>query len=95
MKILVINSGSSSLKYQLIDMETEAVLAKGNCDRIGIADPTFSYKTDNVKIERPADFPNHQVAVKTVLATLADPEIGVISDMKEIDGVGHRVVASG
>lgn len=95
MKILVINSGSSSLKYQLIDMETEAVLAKGNCDRIGIADPTFSYKTDNVKIERPADFPNHQVAVKTVLATLADPEVGVISDMKEIDGVGHRVVASG
>lgn len=95
MKILVINSGSSSLKYQLIDMDTESVLAKGNCDRIGIENPTFSYKTDKVKIERPADFTDHRVAVKTVLATLEDKKIGVISDMKEIDGVGHRVVASG
>ncbi len=95
MKILVINSGSSSLKYQLIDMETEHVLAKGNCDRIGIDHSTFSYKTDAVKVERETDFPNHQVAVKTVLATLEDKQIGVISDMKEIDGVGHRVVASG
>ncbi len=95
MKILVINSGSSSLKYQLIDMETENVLAKGNCERIGIANPIFSYKTSENKIEKVVDMPNHQVAVKLVLDTLSDPKVGVIKSMSEIDGVGHRVVASG
>lgn len=95
MKILVINSGSSSLKYQLIDMETEAVLAKGNCERIGIESPKFSYKTDTHKIEKEVDMPNHKVAVKLVLDTLTDKEVGVIRSMSEIDGVGHRVVASG
>lgn len=95
MKILVINSGSSSLKYQLIDMETEAVLAKGNCERIGIDNPLFSYKTNDVIIERQVDMPDHKVAVRLVLDTLTDKEIGVIESMSEIDGVGHRVVASG
>lgn len=95
MKILVINSGSSSLKYQLIDMQTEQVLAKGNCERIGIDNSNFIYKANGKEIEKKIDMPNHNVAVKLVLATLTDKSVGVISSMKEIDGVGHRVVASG
>lgn len=95
MKILVINSGSSSLKYQLIDMENEQVLAKGNCERIGIAHSNFIYKANGKTIEREVDMPTHNVAVKLVLSTLSDKEVGVISSMKDIDGVGHRVVASG
>lgn len=95
MKILVINSGSSSLKYQLIDMETESVLAKGNCERIGIANSNFIYKAHGQTIEQQIDMPNHNVAVKLVLEKLTDKSVGVISDMSEIDGVGHRVVASG
>ncbi|MBR2966514.1 MAG: acetate kinase [Clostridia bacterium] len=95
MKILVINSGSSSLKYQLIDMETESVVAKGLCERIGIANSNFIYKARGVVVEQQIDMPNHNVAVKLVLDKLMDKEVGVISSMKEIDGVGHRVVASG
>lgn len=95
MKILVINSGSSSLKYQLIDMQTEQVLAKGNCERIGIENSNFIYKVNGKTIEQKVDMPNHNVAVKLVLSTLTDKQVGVISSMKEIDGVGHRVVASG
>lgn len=95
MKILVINSGSSSLKYQLIDMETESVLAKGNCERIGIAHSKFIYKACGQCIEQEIDMPNHNVAVKLVLGKLMDKNVGVISSMAEIDGVGHRVVASG
>ena len=95
MKILVINSGSSSLKYQLIDMETESVLAKGVCERIGIANSNFVYKAHGKTEEQQVDMPNHQVAVKLVLDKLTDKKVGVISSMDEIDGVGHRVVASG
>ena len=95
MKILVINSGSSSLKYQLIDMETEAVLAKGLCERIGIANSNFIYKAKGVTVEQQIDMPSHNVAVRLVLSKLTDKEVGVISSMSEIDGVGHRVVASG
>ena len=95
MKILVINSGSSSLKYQLIDMETENVLAKGLCERIGIENSKFIYKANGVTIEKQIDMPSHKVAVKLVLDQLTDPQVGVISSMSEIDGVGHRVVASG
>lgn len=95
MKILVINSGSSSLKYQLIDMETESVLAKGLCERIGIANSNFVYKAHGMTIEQQTDIPDHNTAVKLVLDKLTDKEAGVIFSMKEIDGVGHRVVASG
>ena len=95
MKILVINSGSSSLKYQLIDMETEGVLAKGLCERIGIANSNFIYKANGVTVEEQIDMPSHNVAVKLVLDKLTDKKVGVISSMSEIDGVGHRVVASG
>lgn len=95
MKILVINSGSSSLKYQLVDMETEAVLAKGLCERIGIANSNFIYKAKGVTVEQQIDMPSHNIAVKLVLEKLTDKKVGVISSMSEIDGVGHRVVASG
>ena len=76
-------------------METESVLAKGNCERIGIANSNFIYKAHGQTIEQQIDMPNHNVAVKLVLEKLTDKNVGVISDMNEIDGVGHRVVASG
>ena len=94
-KILVINSGSSSLKYQLIDMKDESVLAKGICERIGIENSNFVYKAHGQTIAQLVDMPNHNVAVKLVLDKLTDSEVGVIKSMEEIDGVGHRVVASG
>ena len=95
MKILVINSGSSSLKYQLIDMENESVLAKGLCERIGIEHSNFIYKAHGQTIEQEVEMPNHNTAVRLVLNKLTDKKVGVISSMDEIDGVGHRVVASG
>ena len=96
MKILVINAGSSSIKYQLIDMDNEQVLAKGLCDRIGIAGGNFkhqvpgkdAYKTD-------VDMPNHEAAINLVIKTLTDKELGVISSMSEINAVGHRVLHGG
>ncbi len=96
MKILVINAGSSSLKYQLFDMENEEVIAKGNCDRIGI-DGVFSYKAPgkDISIEEGVAFPNHTVAANKVLETLVDPDIGVISDISEIGAAGHRIVHGG
>ena len=95
MKILVINSGSSSLKYQLIDMETENVIAKGNCERIGIDGSKLTHKAkgEETVIEQP--MPDHNVAVRLVLKELTDEKAGVIDSMDEIDAVGHRVVASG
>jgi acetate kinase len=95
MKILVINAGSSSLKYQLINMETEAVLAKGGVERIGIPGSLLKAKGNGKEKLYEQDMPNHKVAVELVLKALQDKEIGVITSMKEIDAVGHRVVASG
>lgn len=95
MKVLVINSGSSSLKYQLIDMETESVVAKGNCERIGIDGSKLVHKAKGKEWETPIAMPDHTVAVQLVLNALTDKETGVISSMEEIDAVGHRVVASG
>ena len=93
--ILVINAGSSSLKYQLIDIDTESVLAKGLCERIGI-DGKLTYKpTNGEKLEKDAPMPTHQDAIAMVLDVLVDPKIGVISDMKSIAAVGHRVVHGG
>ena len=93
--ILVINAGSSSLKYQLIDIETEEVPAKGLCERIGI-DGKLTYKpTGGDKLEKDAAMPTHQEAIAMVLDVLVDPEIGVISDMASIVAVGHRVVHGG
>ena len=95
MKILVINSGSSSLKYQLIDMETEEVIAKGNCERIGIDGSKLTHKASGKEIVVEKPMPDHNVAVQLVLKALTNKEAGVISSMKEIDAVGHIVVASG
>ena len=93
--ILVINAGSSSLKYQLIDIENEEVLAKGLCERIGI-DGKLTYKpTNGEKLEKDAEMKTHQDAIALVLGVLVDPKIGVISDMKSIAAVGHRVVHGG
>ena len=95
MKILVINCGSSSLKYQLIDSDTENVLAKGLCERIGI-DGCFTYqKAGCGKDKCDFEMPDHTVAVGKVLSALTDPENGVIADLSEIGAVGHRVVHGG
>lgn len=96
MKILVINCGSSSLKYQLIDMENEEVLAKGLCERIGIEGSNLSHKAagkDELEIKK--EMPNHTVAIKMVMEALVDPEFGVIKDTSEISAVGHRVLHAG
>ncbi len=95
MKILVVNAGSSSLKYQLIDMETEKVLAKGGCERIGINGSLLKAKGNGKEKVFTKDMPNHKVAIQLVLHALLDEQIGVIKSMEEIDAVGHRVVASG
>ena len=95
MKVLVINSGSSSLKYQLIDMQTEGVVAKGNCERIGIQGSRLIHKAKGTETVIEQDMPTHNEAVALVLKALTDKETGVISSMEEIDAVGHRAVASG
>jgi acetate kinase len=95
MKILVINCGSSSLKYQLIDSETEAVLAKGLCERIGI-DGKFTYQpAGGAKQVSDIDQPDHKKSVSLVLEALTNPTDGVIKDLSEIGAVGHRVVHGG
>ena len=96
MNILVINAGSSSLKYQLLNPETQQVLAKGLCERIGI-DGKFTYKPEGKQAVKEADvaMPTHSEAIQAVLNALVDPVNGVISSMKEIDAVGHRVVHGG
>lgn len=96
MKILVLNCGSSSLKYQLINMENETVMAKGLCERIGIENSSFEHKNfDGQKIKKEADMKNHEDAVKIVINNLLDENFGVIKDIKEIDAVGHRVLHGG
>jgi len=96
MNILVINAGSSSLKYQLLNPETQQVLAKGLCERIGI-DGKFTYKPEGKQAVKEADvaMPTHNEAIKAVLDALVDSVNGVIGSMKEIDAVGHRVVHGG
>ena len=96
MNILVINCGSSSLKYQLINSDSESVLAKGICERIKLPMGEMSHQTtgkDKVKLETP--IPDHSVAVKLVLDKLLDPEVGAISSLDEINAIGHRVVHGG
>ena len=94
MKILVINSGSSSLKFQVIDSESEEVLVKGLCERIGI-DGIFTYRTDKVSIKELVAMKNHTEAVNTLLEALTDSEKGIINDYSEIDVIGHRLVHGG
>ncbi len=97
MKILVINAGSSSLKYQLIDMETEQVLAKGLCERIGIDGHLKHSPLVGGKpvFNEDVPMPTHSEAIAAVIEKLTSAEYGVVSSMKEIDAVGHRVVHGG
>ena len=96
MKVLVINAGSSSLKYQLLDTDSQNVLAKGLCERIGI-DGKFTYKAPGKETIDAKDvaMPTHSEAIQAVLDALVDPVGGVIASMSEIDAVGHRVVHGG
>jgi acetate kinase len=96
MKVLVVNAGSSSIKYQVFNMEDESVLAKGLVDRVGIPGTTLEHKPtgkDEVIIKK--DLPDHTAGMKLVLEVLVNSEYGVISDMAEIGAVGHRVVHGG
>ena len=95
MKVLVINCGNSSLKYQLIDAQTEKALAVGLCERIGIDGRLNHTPAGGEKVVINKDMPDHEVAVQMVLDELTDEKYGVISDLKEIDAIGHRVVHGG
>ncbi len=95
MKILVINAGSSSLKYQLFDMDSGEVTAKGLCERIGV-DGRVTHKRpgkENYVLEKA--LPDHETALSTVLSLITDKELGVIKDISEIDAVGHRIAHGG
>ena len=94
MNVLVINAGSSSLKYQLMNPETGDVAAKGLCERIGI-DGRLTHKVDGKKIEKEIPMPTHGEAIAAVMAALLDAEHGVIKSVEEIDAVGHRVLHGG
>jgi len=94
MKVLVINCGSSSLKYQLLDMTNESVLAKGLCERIGI-DGKLVHETENGKHKADHAMPDHAAAMAIVIDSLLDAKIGVIKSKEEITAIGHRVVHGG
>jgi len=91
-KILVVNSGSSSVKYQFIDMDGEKVLCKGLAERIGISGSRLIHKLDTKKLVLDREMKDHEQALKLILETLTDKEWGVIKDLSEISAVGHRVV---
>ncbi len=96
MKILVLNCGSSSIKYKLFDMDTRTVMAQGGVEKIGLKDSFLQVKLpsgEKVKIEK--EMPEHTVGIQLILNTLTDPKIGCIRDLKEINAVGHRVVHGG
>lgn len=95
MKILVINAGSSSLKFQLFDMENESVIAKGNCEKIGLPASFIGYKTNGDKKEVAVKMDNHVEALENVLKILTDKNEGVIKSLSEISACGHRVVQGG
>ncbi len=96
MKVLVINCGSSSLKYQLIESESGEVFAKGLCDRIGINGSAIEYRRGSAeKTTDPVEMKDHTDAINQVIKKLTDPETGVIKSLSEIDAVGHRVVHGG
>ena len=95
MIVLVVNCGSSSLKYQLVNMDNEEVMAKGLVEKIGLPDSQLTHKWNGQKKEIKQSIPDHKVAVKLVLDILTDAECGVIKSMDAIDAVGHRVVHGG
>ena len=95
MKVLVLNCGSSSLKYQLIDMETENVMAKGYLEKIGLPDSFLTHTVNGEKHKIEEKVENHEQGIKLVIDQLLHEDYGVIKDLKEIDAVGHRVVHGG
>ncbi|MGM0419370.1 MAG: acetate/propionate family kinase [Bacillota bacterium] len=95
MKILVLNSGSSSIKYQLFNMEDENVIAKGIVERIGIEDSLLEHEVDGNEIVIEEDIPNHGKGIEMVIDALLDDDYGVLENMDEINAVGHRVVHGG
>ena len=95
MKIVVINSGSSSIKYQLIEMPDQKVICSGMVDRIGLETSNYTYVTDNVKVEETLPISSHKIGLEKIAKMLMDDEIGVIKSTKEIQAVGHRVVHGG
>ena len=96
MKILVINAGSSSLKYQLIDMDNEEMLCKGNCERIGMPGGIFTHKTeDGRELKKTVNMLDHAAAFLQVKTALIDEEYGVIKELDEVSAVGHRIVQGG
>lgn len=92
-KVIAINAGSSSLKFQLFDMPEETVITKGLVERIGLKDSVFTISVNGEKNEEITDIPNHEVAVKMLLDKLTG--FGIISSLDEIEGIGHRVVHGG
>lgn len=94
MKILLVNAGSSSLKYQLLDMKNEKLLAKGNCEKVGLPRPFISYKVNGKEMTFDGA-KDHKEALEKVLAILTNKEYGVIKSLDEIDAVGHRVLHGG
>lgn len=92
MKILVINAGSSSLKYQLLNMDDESVIAKGNCDRIGIGGHIKHTTADGKVVDVDCDFPTHTEAFEKLVEVLTTGDAAVLSSMDEISAVGHRIV---
>ena len=95
MKILVLNSGSSSLKYQVIDMETEEMLAKGYFERIGQSNSFLTHKVHGQKHKFEHYAKNHEQAIEFVISRLVNPHYGVLKDLSELGGIGHRVVHGG
>ena len=96
MKILVINAGSSSLKYQLIDMDNEQMVCKGNCERIGQTGSFIGHKTaDGRQMTKEIDMPDHKTAFLQVKDALVDKEFGVVADLSEVAAIGHRIVQGG
>lgn len=95
MKIIIINSGSSSIKYQMIDMPANEVICSGMIDRIGLDSSNFSYVTNTVKVEETLPIANHKIGLQKISQLLMDEKVGVIKGTSEIEAVGHRVVHGG
>jgi acetate kinase len=95
MKIIVINSGSSSIKYQLINMPANTIICSGIIDRIGLDISNLTYITNTIKVEEALSIPDHKVGLEKIASLLMDEKIGVIKSTDEIDAVGHRVVHGG
>tara|TARA_R110002051_G_scaffold81617_1_gene145690 strand:+ start:22019 stop:23203 length:1185 start_codon:yes stop_codon:yes gene_type:complete len=95
MNILIINSGSSSIKYQLLEMPSTKVICVGSIERIGSLDAISTYKTDVHKVEKVYEIASHKAGLERITSLLLDPEMGVITSTKDIDAIGHRVVHGG